>query len=208
MTPQPITDALTGSSKLKSRAVSFLEIMEQQAQEEKLPSEGLPSPRLGYGRLLQEMDTPKAAQGYVSFSPAELKDARVRQVGTPGPLEKSIDNAYREMVSVTPNAKSRRNISLQEVNRAAEEIIASLSEEGRFVSLEMVKAKLCKEFGKSSLSAMGFRRDKDIPALNDLIQMQAKVSTCELICYLLVDHVFICKKITVTAYFFELQGRY
>ncbi len=179
MTPQPVTEAITvtGSAGLKARTVSLLEIMEQQAQEEKLANESLPSPRVGYERLLQELDTPKAAQRNVFSSPAELKDARVRQVGTPGPLENSINFAYREMVSVTPNAKPSRNISFQEVNRAAEEIITSMAEEGRFVSLEVVKAKLCKEFGKLSLSALGFRRDKDIPALNDLIQLQAKVST-------------------------------
>ncbi|XP_078347983.1 uncharacterized protein LOC144633073 isoform X2 [Oculina patagonica] len=179
MTPLQMTEAITSSAKLNARTVSLLEIMEQQAQEEKLASESLPSPNVGYGRLLQEMDTPKAARGNVSSvssSPVELKDARVRQVGTPGPLENSINFAYRQMVSVTPNAKSTRNISFQEVNRAAEEIITSMAEEGRFVSLEVVKAKLCKEFGKLSLSALGFRRDKDIPALNDLIQLQAKVS--------------------------------
>lgn len=153
--------------------------MEQQAQEENQATGSLPSPRVGYERLLQEMDTPKTAQRNVSSSPAELRDARVREVGTPGPLEWSVDRAFKETNSVTPKAKSARNISFQEVNRVAEEIITSLAEEGRFVSLEMVKAKLCKEFGKSSLSAMGFKRDKDIPALNELIQMQAKVSTCK-----------------------------
>lgn len=179
MTPLQITEASTGNA--KARAASFLEIMKQQAQEETFASEGLPSPRLGYERLLQETDTPKTAKGNVSSSPAELKDARVREVGTPGPLEKSINHAHREMASVTPKTKSARNISFQEVNRAAEEIITSLSEEGCFVSLEVVKAKLCREFGKPSLSAMGFKRDKDIPALNDLIQLQAKVSTCKLV---------------------------
>lgn len=164
--------------------------MEQQAQEENLAPGGLPSLQVGYERLLQEMDTPKAAQRNVSSSPAELKDARVREVGMPGPLEKSIDHACKEMDSVTPKARSARNISFQEVNRVAEEIITSLAEEGRFVSLEMVKAKLCREFGKSSLSAVGFKRDKDIPALNELIQMQAKVSTCKFTftCQYLMDH--------------------
>ena len=130
----------------------------------------------GYEKLLQQMDTPTAAKKSSLFSPPDLKDARIREVGTPGPLENSISHAQHEMVSNSPKAKSARNVSLQEVNRAAEDIIASLSEEGRFVCLEVVKTRLCKGFGKSSLTAMGFKRDTDIPALKELIQMQAKVS--------------------------------
>lgn len=177
MTPPQVTEAFNAGS-AQATPSSFLEIMEQQAQEEKLASSGPSTPRPGYDRLLQEMDTPIAAKRNVLSSPPDLKDARVREVGTPGPLENSIIDAQREMVSISTKAKPTRNVSLHEVNRVAEDIITSLSEERRFVSLEIVKARLCKEFGKASLTAMGFKRDKDIPALNELIQMQAKVSTC------------------------------
>ena len=152
--------------------------MKQEAQEEmQLASGGLPSPRVGYDRLLQDMDTPSPAKRKALFSPPELKETRIREVGTPGPFEKSISHAHHEMNTITGKAKSVRNASFHEVNKAAEEIITSLSEEGRFVCLEEVKAKLCKEFGKSSFIAFGFKKDKDIPALKELIEMQAKVST-------------------------------
>lgn len=83
------------------------------------------------------------------------------------------------MNTITGGAKSAvGDASSHEVNKAAEEIITSLSEEGRFVGLEEVKARLCKDFGKSSLIEMGFKTDKDIPALKNLIEMQAKVSSC------------------------------
>lgn len=154
---------------------SLREIMEQQAEEEKLAL-GPSTPPLGYERLLQQMEMPTAEKRNSPFSPPDLKGARIREVGTPGPLENSVIRA--QMISNSPKAKPARNVSFNEVNRAAEDIIASLSEEGHFVSLEVVKARLCKEFGKSSLTAMGFKRDKDIPALNELIQMQAKVSIC------------------------------
>ena len=105
--------------------------------------------------------------------------ARIREAGTPGPFENSICNAHHVMNTITGGAKSAvRNASSHEINKAAEEIISSLSEEGRFVGLEEVKARLCKDFGKLSLIEMGFRTDKDIPALKNLIEMQAKVSSC------------------------------
>lgn len=179
MTPPQITEAINARS-AQAMPLSLREIMAQQAQEEKLASSGPSTPCLGYDKLLQEIDTPLAAKRNVLFSPPDLKDARVREVGTPGPLENSIIHAQREMVSISTKAKPTRNVSFHEVNRVAEDIITSLSEEGHFVSLEVVKARLCKEFGKASLTAMGFKRDKDIPALNELIQMQAKVSSCKL----------------------------
>lgn len=106
--------------------------------------------------------------------------ARIREAGTPGPFENSICNAHHVMNTITGGAKSAvRNASSHEINKAAEEIISSLSEEGRFVGLEEVKARLCKDFGKLSLIEMGFRTDKDIPALKNLIELQAKVSSCK-----------------------------
>lgn len=181
MTPPQITGASTGSAQAR-QLLSLREIMQQQAQEGKLASGGLPSPypRLGYDRLLQDVDTPNTARRNVFSSPAELKDARVREIGTPGPFEKSINQAQHEMGTITGKTRPVRNVSFQEVNRAAENIITSMSEEGRFVCLEVVKARLCKEFGRSCLGAMGFKRDyKDIPALNELSLLQAKVSTCK-----------------------------
>lgn len=175
MTPPQRAEAFNAGS-AQTTPSSLREIMEQQAEEERLAGACSSTPPLGYEKLLQQMDTPTAAKGSSLFSPPDLKDARIREVGTPGPLENSISHAQHEMVSNSPKAKSARNVSLQEVNRAAEDIIASLSEEGRFVCLEVVKTRLCKGFGKSSLTAMGFKRDTDIPALKELIQMQAKVS--------------------------------
>lgn len=175
MTPPQRAEAFNAGSAQVTPS-SLREIMEQQAEEERLAGVRSSTPLLGYEKLLQQMDTPTAAKKSSLFSPPDLKDARIREVGTPGPLENSISHAQREMVSNSPKAKSARNVSLQEVNRAAEDIIASLSEEGRFVCLEVVKTRLCKGFGKSSLTAMGFKRDTDIPALKELIQMQAKVS--------------------------------
>lgn len=175
MTPPQRAEAFNAGSAQVTPS-SLREIMEQQAEEERLAGVRSSTPLLGYEKLLQQMDTPTAAKKSSLFSPPDLKDARIREVGTPGPLENSISHAQHEMVSNSPKAKSARNVSLQEVNRAAEDIIASLSEEGRFVCLEVVKTRLCKEFGKSSLTAMGFKRDTDIPALKELIQMQAKVS--------------------------------
>lgn len=175
MTPPQRAEAFNPSS-AQATPLSLLEIMAQQAEEVRLAGAGSSTPLLGYEKLLQQVDTPSATKGSALFSPPNLKDARIREVGTPGPLENSISQAQHEIVSNSPKAKSSRNVSLQEVNRAAEDIITSLSEEGHFVCLEVVKTRLCKEFGKSTLAAMGFKRDKDIPALNELIQMQAKVS--------------------------------
>ena len=177
MTPPQRAKAFNAGSPLATPS-SLREIMEQQAEEERLAGAGSSTPGVGYEKLLEQMDTPTAAKRSALFSSPDLKGARIREVGNPGPLENSIIDAQRqcEMVSNSPKAKSARNVSLNEVNRAAEDIITSLSEEGHFVCLEVVKTRLCKEFGKSDLTAMGFKRDKDIPALNELIQMQAKVS--------------------------------
>lgn len=176
LTPSQREEA-TRARSAQAVPTSLREIMEQQAEEENL-AVGPSTPPLGYERLLQQMEMPTVEKRNSPFSPPDLKDApkRIREVGTPGPLENSVIHA--QMVSNSPKAKPARNVSFNEVNRAAEDIIASLSEEGHFVSLEVVKARLCKEFGKSSLTAMGFKRDKDVPALNELIQMQAKVSIC------------------------------
>ena len=147
--------------------------MDQQ-QREMSTDKDFDLPPGGYKRLLNEMSTPK--KGMPVLPSAQLNSSRVREVGTPGPFEKSIDHAQQIMDRNTP--KTSRNCSLQEVNRAAEDIISSLSEKGKFVSLEEVKARLCKEFGKTNFSAFGFRRDTAIPALHDLIKLQAKVSNC------------------------------
>jgi len=174
-TPSQREQAINAGS-AQAAPSSFRKIMEEQAEEKELASVGPSTPCLGYDKLLQQMDTPTAAKGHSLFSPSHLKNARIREVGTPGPLENSIIHAQHEMASNSPKAKAARNGSLREVNKAAEDIITSLSEEGYFVCLEVVKARLCKEFGKPSLTAMGFKRDKDIPALDELIKMQAKVS--------------------------------
>ena len=150
---------------------SLREIMEQQ-QREISTNEGSDLPAVGYERLLNKMNTPKMP---VLPSP-QLNSSRVREVGTPGPFEKSIDRTQKIMGTNSP--KTSKNCSFSEVNRAAEDIITSLSENGKFVSLEEVKARLCKEFGKSNFRAFGFGRDNAIPALHDLIQLQAKVSNC------------------------------
>ncbi|XP_022793492.1 uncharacterized protein LOC111332406 isoform X4 [Stylophora pistillata] len=103
--------------------------------------------------------------------------ARIREVGTPGPFENSICNAHNVMNTITSSEKSAvGTVSSHKVNKGAEEIITSLSEEDRFVGLEEVKARLCRDFEKSSLSDLGFKSDKDIPALKNLIEMQAKVN--------------------------------
>ena len=108
-------------------------------------------------------------------SPVGLNTARVRKLGEPGPFEDSFTKA-QEIQASSNRKEPRRNVTLGEVDKTAQNIINSLSEEGSYVSLEVVKAKLCMEFGKSSIKALGFGRDVDIPALQELIKLQAKVS--------------------------------
>ena len=150
--------------------------MHQQEQEQRLAKEGLlPSP-VGYEKLLKEMqETPSPVRRSPVKSSPDLKDARVREIGIPGPFERSFDHA-QQIMSTVEKTKPSKQVTLREVNRATEEIITSMSEEGEFVSLEKVKAKLCRQFGRPSLNALGFKRDKDIPALHDLTQLQNKVS--------------------------------
>ena len=154
---------------------SLLEIMDQQ-QREISTNEGLDVPPIGYERLLNEKSTQRKGTPVLIPSP-QLNPSRVRKVGTPGPFEKSINQAQEITGTITPKTSAGTDCSLQEVNKAAEDIITSLSEKGKFVSLEEVKARLCKEFGKSNFRAFGFRKDNAIPALHELIQLQAKVST-------------------------------
>lgn len=149
---------------------------QQQGLGEKSANEGPSMPPVGYERSLNEMG--RANRRALVHSSPQLKASRVREVGTPDPFGKSIDHALQIMSTSTP--KTRENCSLQDVNRAAEDIITSLSENGKFVSLEVVKARLCQQFGKTNFSAFGFRRDHAVPALHDLIQLQAKVSKCKL----------------------------
>ena len=168
---------VTGACGTTPSSPSLREIMAQQEREERFTNKDLlNSPAVGYGRLLNEMGTPNTVKRTPVFSSPPLIDARVREVGQPGPFEKSIDHAQHIMS--TGKAKTRRTCSLQEVNKVAEDIISSLSEEGQFVSLEVVKAKICKEFGKLSFHEFNFKRDNAIPALHDLIQLQAKVRIC------------------------------
>ena len=167
---------VSGARGIKQASPSFLDIMEQQAQEERLASEGLPCSPFGSGRSLKEMQgTPSTVKRSQVHSTPELRDFRAREIGTPGPFEKSIDHAQQMMSAV--KTKPTRNASILEVNRAVENIVTSLAEDGQYVSLEVVKAKLCKEFGKSNFNAFGFKRDRDIPALHDLIQLQNRVSS-------------------------------
>ena len=174
-TPSQNTKLSTGSPKAPS--LLFAEIRQQQTEEDvQLASGGLPSAHAGYERPLLEVNAPSPAGREHLFSPPKYNETRILEVGTSGPFEKSISHAHDEMNSITSKGKSVRNATFREVNKAAEEIITSLSEKGRFVGLEKVKAALCKEFGKTSLSAFGFRTERDIPALKELIEKQAKVS--------------------------------
>ena len=158
---------------------SLSEIMRQQEEEEeRLADEASSCPPIGYERLLKEVQvTPstKKKNARVSSPPESSHSGRLWKIGAPGPMEKSFEQSQEILSSV--KTTTSKHISAVEVNRAAENIIASLSDGGEFVSLEKVKAKLCKQFGKSSVNALGFKKDKDIPALNDLIQLQNKVST-------------------------------
>ena len=173
-TPSQKIKHSTGSP--QATPLSLAEIMQQQAEEAiQFAGVGLPSPHAGYGRLLQEVNMPNPAGRELLFSPPEYNETRIREVGTPRPFERSIGYAHDKLNSITSKGKSVRN-DFREVNKVAEEIITSLSEKGRFVGLEEVKAELCKEFGKTSLTALGFRKERDIPALKELIEMQAKVS--------------------------------
>lgn len=158
---------------------SFSEIMKQQEEEEeRLADDASSCPPIGYERCLTEVQvTPSTVKknARVSSPPAyPSHGGRLRKTGTPGPMEKSFEQSQEILSSV--KTTTSKHIPRVEVNRAAENIIASLSDGGEFVSLEKVKAKLCKQFGKSSVNALGFKKDKDIPALNDLIQLQNKVS--------------------------------
>ena len=172
-TPSQKIKHSTGSA--QATPLSLAEIMQQQAEEAiQFAGVGLPSPHAGYGRLLQEVNMPNPA-GRELFLPPEYNETRIREVGTPGPFERSISYAHDKLNSITSKGKSVRN-DFREVNKVAEEIITSLSEKGRFVGLEEVKAELYKEFGKTSLTALGFRKERDIPALKELIETQAKVS--------------------------------
>ena len=131
---------------------SLLEIMDQQ-QREISTNEGLDVLPVGYERLLNEKSTQR--KGTPVLPSPKLNPSRVRKVGTPGPFENSINHTQQITGTITPKT-SRTDCSLQEVNKAAEDIITSLSEKGKFVSLEEVKATLCKEFGKSNFRAFGF----------------------------------------------------
>lgn len=150
---------------------------EEEEEERRLANEASSCPPIGYERLLKEVQaTPSAIKKARVCSPENPSHGgRLREIGTPGPMENSFMQS-QEILSKVKTSTSK-HISPVEVNRAAENIIASLSDDGQFVSLEKVKAKLCKQFGKSSVNALGFKKDKDIPALNDLIQLQSKVST-------------------------------
>ena len=174
-TPSQNTKLSTGSPQAQS--LPFAEIRQQQAEEEmQFAIGGLPSPHAGHERPLPEVNMPSPAGREHLFLLPKYNETRIREVGTPGPFERSISHAHNEMNSITSKGKSVRNATFREVNKAAEEIITSLSEKDRFVGLEKVKAALCKEFGKTSLSAFGFRTERDIPALKELIEKQAKVS--------------------------------
>lgn len=154
---------------------SFREIMRQQEQEYKFEASAFPP--LGNQSLLTEIHGAPSPlnQTRVHFSPEQqCHVVHARETGTLGPMEKSFEQAQRIMSTV--NSRSSRQVSVGEINTAAGNIIASLSDMGEFVSLEKVKAKLCLQFGKFHWSGFGFKRDKDIPALDDLIKLQNKVS--------------------------------
>ena len=154
---------------------SFREIMREQEQQHIL--EAYPFPPLRNQSFLTEIQRAPSPlrQTRVHVSPEQqCHKAPARETGTLGPMEKSLEQAQRIMSSV--NSRSFKQVSVGEINTAAGNIIASLSDMGEFVSLEKVKAKLCLQFGKFCWSEFGFKRDKDIPALDDLIKLQSKVS--------------------------------
>ena len=178
-TPSQNTKLSTGSPKAPS--LLFAEIRQQQTEEDvQLASGGLPSAHAGYERPLLEVNAPSPAGREHLFSPPKYNETRILEVGTSGPFEKSISHAHDEMNNITSKGKSVRNANSHEIDKPAEEIVSSLSKEGRFVGLEEVNAKLCKEYKKTSLTAFGLRSERDIPVQKELTERQAKVS--EILC--------------------------
>lgn len=94
------------------------------------------------------------------------------EVGMLGFFENLICNVYYVMNIIMGGVKLVvRNVFLYEINKVVEEIIFFLLEEGCFVGFEEVKVRFCKDFGKLSFIEMGFRIDKDIFVLKNLIEM-------------------------------------
>ena len=154
---------------------SFREIMREQEQQHIF--EASPFPPLRNQSFLTEIQrapSPLRQTRVHVFPEQQCQEAPTLETRTLGPMEKSLEQAQRIMSTV--NSRGYKQVSVGEINAAAGNIIASLSDIGEFVSLEKVKAKLCHQFGKFCWSEFGFKRDKDIPVLDDLIKLQSKVS--------------------------------
>ena len=121
----------------------------------------------------------------------------VSVAGEQGPFEKSFLQARQTSLSSSVKKKKNRPTP-REVNNFVQITIESLSEEGYYVSKELVIAQLCREFGVHSTKELGFHRETDIPALLDLIQLQKKASRLYMLIHIHAFNVTIMVTTTIT----------
>lgn len=97
---------------------------------------------------------------------------------SPSPFEDSF-NTTQSLKSLASHRLSRSTYMYRtphEVNELAKQIIIKCAEDEHYVSLEVVKAKICEVIGVRDLKELGYRNpDTDIPELKDLQRLHSKV---------------------------------
>ena len=143
---------------------SFEEIMRQQLEEETAAR----TDHYEVSRSSSSKTKRKSKQNKAKI--IKERDTLVRR----GPLEESFHAAQNGHIKTT--ATTRKKMSPKDVNDLAKQMIEEIADEGRYVSLELVKAKMCKAIGLQNLKLMGYRNpDIDIPELKELQRLHSKV---------------------------------
>ena len=105
--PAPMQTTEANSRNAQAGLLTY-ETMELEMQNKKMfACGGFPSPQVGYERLLQEMQgTPSSMREKVSFTPVELRDAMLQNIGSdPGPYLEQLIRLKKDIVEILSSSK-------------------------------------------------------------------------------------------------------
>ena len=145
------------------KPLSFQDIMNEQMEEERTSLQRLEAAQSQPGKV-------KSKRNKKKVHCVDDDDSVLR-----GPFEDSFDAALAQNAA-TSRQSVRLSVKPKEVNDLAKQVISESAEANHYVSLELVKAKMCQMMGVRSLKEVGFRNpDLEVPELKELQRLHSKV---------------------------------
>lgn len=157
----------------KQNSRSFRDIMQEQEQEQEHDeSQGTSYQYPELTRLPDQHTHARHRSRHHQRHPPEEEQNYLPR----GPFEESFDKARHLEVSRSTAKKRPSRLTLQQLNTLAQQTIRDISQNGEYVSIQLVQATMCQRIGVRDLIEIGYKYpQKDIPELQELQRLHAKV---------------------------------